>query len=101
MGREVVDFNKDFTSTTNTGQAIAMIDLAAFGDVAAFKQRVAAVVRDLRDSERLPGVDRIWLPGEQSHAKRVAYARDGIPMPPSLRAVLDGVAADLAIAPLA
>jgi LDH2 family malate/lactate/ureidoglycolate dehydrogenase len=100
MGREVVDFNKDFTSTTNTGQAIAMIDLAAFGDVAAFKQRVAAVVRDLRDSERLPGVDRIWLPGEQSHAKRVAYARDGIPMPPSLRAVLDGVAADLGIAPL-
>lgn len=101
MGRDVVDFNKDFRSTTNTGQAIAMIDVAAFGDVAAFKARVATVVRDLRGSERLPGVDRIWTPGEQSHAKRVAHARDGIPLPAALRAALDGVAADLGIEPLA
>jgi LDH2 family malate/lactate/ureidoglycolate dehydrogenase len=100
MGRAVVDFNKDFTATTNTGQAIAMIDLAAFGDVAAFKQRVATVARDLQASERMPGVDRIWLPGEQSHAKRVACARDGIPVPPALRAALDGVATDRGIAPL-
>ena len=27
MGREVIDFNHDFTSTTNTGQAIAMVDI--------------------------------------------------------------------------
>ena len=100
MGREVVDFNKDFKSTTNTGQAIAMIDLAAFGDVAAFKQRVSTVVRDLRGSQRMPGVDRIWLPGEQSHAKRVAHQRDGLPLAPALRAALDAVAAELGIAPL-
>jgi LDH2 family malate/lactate/ureidoglycolate dehydrogenase len=100
MGREVIDFNADFETTTNTGQAIAMIDIAAFGDVAAFKQRVAVVAHDLQASERMPNVDRIWLPGEQSHAKRVAYLRDGIPLPPSLRATLDGVAASLGIAPL-
>ena len=40
MGREVIDFNHDFETTTNTGQAILMIDLAAFGDPAEFKQRV-------------------------------------------------------------
>jgi LDH2 family malate/lactate/ureidoglycolate dehydrogenase len=99
MGREVIDFNKDFSSTTNTGQAIAMIDPAAFGDAAAFKQRVDVVVRDLRNSERMPNVERIWLPGEQSHAKRVAYTRDGIPLPPSLRASLNAVAAELGIEP--
>lgn len=101
MGREVLDFNHDFETTTNTGQAIAMIDLAAFGDVAAFKQRVDTVVRDLRASERMPHVDRIWLPGEQSHAKRLAYARDGIPVGPALRRALDAVAAEIGIAPLA
>ena len=101
MGREVIDFNQNFKSTTNTGQAIAMIDLAAFGDVAAFKSRVDTVVRDLRNSERMPQVERIWLPGEQSHAKRVAYARDGIPISQALRKVLDGVAADLGIAAMA
>ena len=100
MGREVLDFNKDFKSTTNTGQAIAMIDLAAFGDVGAFKQRVATVARDLRASARMPGVERIWLPGEQSHARRMAYLRDGIPIGAALRAALDTVAADLGIAPL-
>src|SRR6516165_6565481 len=26
-------------------------------------------IRDIRQSQRLPGVDRIWLPGEQTHAK--------------------------------
>jgi L-2-hydroxycarboxylate dehydrogenase (NAD+) len=100
MGRSVIDFNQDFETTTNTGQAIAMIDLAAFGDVAAFKQRVDQVVRELRASDRLPGVDRIWLPGEQSHAKRVANNRDGIMLSAALRKVLDGVAGELGIAPL-
>ena len=101
MGRDVIDFNHDFETVTNTGQAVAMIDLAAFGDVTAFKRRVDGVVRDLRASERLPGVERIWLPGEQSHAKRIAYARDGIPLGAALRATLDALAADLGIAPLA
>ena len=101
MGREVIDFNHDFKTSTNTGQAVAMIDLAAFGDVPAFKRRVDAVVRDLRASERMPGVERIWLPGEQSQARRVAYARDGIPVTAALRKTLDAVAAELGIAPLA
>ena len=101
MGREVIDFNRDFKTTTNTGQAVAMIDLAAFGDVAAFKQRVDTIVRDLRTSERMPGVERIWLPGEQSHARRIAYGRDGIPIGAALRKTLDAVAADIGIAPLA
>ena len=47
-------------------QAIVAIDIAAFGDVEAFKARVDTLVRDLRGSRRMPGVERIWLPGEQS-----------------------------------
>ena len=70
MGKDVVDFNADFKTTTNTGQAILVIDLSAFGDPADFKSRVDVLVRDIRQSARLPGVDRIWLPGEQSHGKR-------------------------------
>lgn len=101
MGRAVIDFNHDFEGATNTGQAIAMIDLAAFGEPTAFKQRVDAVVRDLRGSARMPEVDRIWLPGEQSQARRVAYGRDGIPIGTALRKSLDTLAAELGIAPLA
>jgi L-2-hydroxycarboxylate dehydrogenase (NAD+) len=100
MGRDVIDFNADFASVTNTGQAILVIDLAAFGDPAVFKQSVDALVRDIRGGERLPGVERIWLPGEQSHEKRDRYLREGIPIFPALAAELRALAQDLGIAPL-
>ena len=92
MGRDVVDFNADDTSVTNTGQAILAIDIAAFGDPALFRRNVDNLVRDLRDSERLPGTDRIWMPGEQSALKRREREAPGIPMPAPLRAVLDTLA---------
>jgi len=66
MGKDVIDFNKDHVSKTNTGQTIMVIDPSAFGDVEQFKAAVDVVVRDLRAAERLPGTERIWLPGEQS-----------------------------------
>ena len=101
MGRDVIDFNHDAESVTNTGQAVAMIDIAAFGDAKEFKARVDTLVRDLRDSERMPDVERIWLPGEQSHARRIAYATEGIPLAAALHQLLDALAAELGIAPLA
>jgi LDH2 family malate/lactate/ureidoglycolate dehydrogenase len=101
MGSEVVDFNHDDTTPTNTGQAILVIDPDAFGEVAEFKARVDRLVRELRASERLPGVERIWLPGEQSHEKRIANEREGIALNATLRAQLDTLARELAIPPLA
>ena len=100
MGRDVIDFNADDVTTTNTGQAVLAIDPAAFGDPGEFRRRVDTVVRDLRQSERMPGVERIWLPGEQSHMKRVANLRDGVPIVPALQASLDKLAGELAIRPL-
>lgn len=100
MGREVIDFNHDDTSVTNTGQAILAIDLSAFGPVDAFKARVDRVVREMRASERMPGVERIWLPGEQSHEKRARYEREGIPIAPALLAQLNKLAGELGTAPL-
>jgi LDH2 family malate/lactate/ureidoglycolate dehydrogenase len=97
MGRAVIDFNHDDHSVTNTGQAIAVIDPSAFGDVTEFKARVDHLVRELRGSDRMPGVDRIWLPGEQSEAKRLAYARDGIPIAPALLTQLNTVSAQLKV----
>ena len=100
MGRDVVDFNKDDVTPTNTGQAIVAIDPAAFGDLGAFKAAVDRVVRELRASERLPGVDRIWMPGEQSHIKRASQSRAGIAIAPALRQTLARLAADIGIEPL-
>ena len=95
MGSETIDFNKDHVGVTNTGQAILVIDPDAFGELDAFKARVDKLVRELRASERMPGVDRIWLPGEQSHARRIANERDGMALPTTLLAQLDAFAREI------
>ncbi len=100
MGSQVIDFNKDFSTTTNTGQAIAIMDPSAFGDITEFKQNVDTLVRELRGSERMTGVDRIWLPGEQSHEKRLSHEAHGIVLAPSLMKQLNDLAAQLNIKPL-
>ncbi len=100
MGREVIDFNRDAVSKTNTGQAILVIDLRAFGDPMAFKTAVDTLVRDLRASPRLDGVKRIWLPGEQSHERRQRYLAGGIPLSPGIVADLTELAAELGVPPL-
>jgi LDH2 family malate/lactate/ureidoglycolate dehydrogenase len=100
LGREVIDFVKEAGKPTNTGQAIAALSVDAFLPRVEFKRAVDQVVRDIRNSPRLPGVERIWLPGEQSHAKLLDRRAHGVPMPKALRESLDAVARDLAIAPL-
>lgn len=100
MGREVVDFNQDNVTVTNTGQAILVLDLKAFGDPELFKQAVDRLVIDIRNSERLPGVERIWLPGEQSHARRAHYERSGIPIAAALLTELHELAQETGVAPL-
>jgi L-2-hydroxycarboxylate dehydrogenase (NAD+) len=100
MGKDVVDFNADDTTPTNTGHAIVAIDVAAFQPVAEFKQAVDALVRDLRHSRTLPGVERIRIPGEGSHAARADRREHGIPIPAALRTALDTLAGELEIAPL-
>ena len=100
MGRDVVDFNADHVTVTNTGQAILVIDLAAFGEPAQFKQAVDKLVRELRGAERLPGVNRIWLPGEQSHLRRQQYRAHGIPLSAGVVADLSALAAEIGVAPL-
>ncbi|MGN6750388.1 MAG: Ldh family oxidoreductase, partial [Xanthobacteraceae bacterium] len=73
----------------------------AFMPPAEFKKAVDGFIRDIRHSRRLPGVDRIWLPGEQSHAKRIDRRAHGVPMPKTLRESLDAVARELKIEGLA
>jgi LDH2 family malate/lactate/ureidoglycolate dehydrogenase len=100
VGREVIDFVKETGKPTNTGQAVMALSIEAFMSPTDFKKSVDTFIRDIRHSRRLPGVERIWLPGEQSHAKSLDRRAHGIPMPRALRESLDGVARDLEIAAL-
>src|SRR5437764_14510963 len=99
-GEDVVDFNKDDVTPTNTGQAICVLDIKAFAEPVTFKRQVDLVIRQLHGSALLPGFDRIRLPGEDRHRRIAERRQAGIPIPAELRAALDRLAAELAIAPL-
>jgi L-2-hydroxycarboxylate dehydrogenase (NAD+) len=100
FGRDVIDFVKEPGKATNTGHAIVAIAVDGFMPAADFKRHVDGAIRTMRGAERLPGVKRIWLPGEQSHLKRLERSKGGVPMPKPLRDSLDAAARDLGIAPL-
>src|SRR5579864_6510333 len=57
-GADVVDFNKDDTTPTNTGQAICVIDVKAFAEPVAFKRQVDLVIRQLHGSALLRSEER-------------------------------------------
>ena len=97
FGRGVIDFNKDDTTPTNTGQAIVALDIARFSPVESFKRKVDEVIRDFRNSQRMPGVDHLRLPGEQSHAIWLERSTRGIPLPEVLLKNLQQVATELGI----
>jgi LDH2 family malate/lactate/ureidoglycolate dehydrogenase len=97
FGPEIVELLKKPDAATNTGQSVVALSVEAFAPVAEFKRQVDAMVRTIRGSPRLPGVERIWLPGEQSHTKRLDRLRNGIPVPPPLRKSLDELAKELGI----
>jgi L-2-hydroxycarboxylate dehydrogenase (NAD+) len=99
-GADVVDFNKDDVTPTNTGQAICVIDVKAFAEPVAFKRQVDAVIRQLHGSALLPGFDHIRLPGEDRAQRIAERTANGIPIPRELRAALDRMAGELGIAPL-
>ena len=97
-GDDVVDFNKDDTTPTNTGQAICVLDIKRFAEPTAFKRQVDSVIRQLHGSALLPGFDRIRLPGEDRAARIAERTANGIPIPGSLKSALDKMAGELGIA---
>jgi len=100
FGRDVIDFNADDGSETNTGHFIVALDVARFLPLAEYTAEVDRHVRELKESKRLPGVDEIRMPGERRRACREDRMRNGVPLAPALVTQLDALAAQLAIAPL-
>lgn len=101
MGADVVDFNADTTTVTNTGQFILALDIARFLDPVQFAAETQRHLAELRRSTRLPGFDRIRLPGDDRAVRRRDRAQNGIPLSAQLCVRLNALAARLAIAPLA
>ncbi len=100
FGRDVVDFNADNTSTTNTGHFVIALDIAAFTDPENFKKGIDEVWRQMKSSALLPGVKQIRLPGERLANVTRERTKKGIPIAPSLQESLSRLASELSVKPL-
>jgi LDH2 family malate/lactate/ureidoglycolate dehydrogenase len=100
FGADVIDFNADDASETNTGHFILALDIARFLPLDAYKAEVDRHVRELKESKRLPGIDEIRMPGERRRQCREDRLAKGLPLALPLVAQLDRLAEELGIAPL-
>ena len=100
FGRDVVDFNADSETTTNTGHFILALDIKAFADPDVFRADIDRVWAEVKSSPRLPGFDDIRLPGERLDRVTQERTANGIPLAGALRAQLDEMATSLGIDPL-
>jgi LDH2 family malate/lactate/ureidoglycolate dehydrogenase len=97
FGRDVVDYTVDSKTPSNTGQSIVAVDIAAFGDVQAFKKEVDEVWDVMKSSPTLPGVDEVRLPGERSEQIFRERMARGVPLSEGQRKILDELAGRLGI----
>jgi LDH2 family malate/lactate/ureidoglycolate dehydrogenase len=100
FGSDVIDFNADDGSATNTGQAVIAVDPGAFGDPSAFRRQVDVVRREMTGSALRPGFDEIRLPGDRALQEREKRLAEGVPVPEGLRGRLNALAAGHGIAGL-
>lgn len=97
VGKETIDFNACHDGVTNTGQALIAVDPDAFGERALFLERVYTVVRDIQESNTLPDVDRIRIPGEGAHASIELRKRNGLPISSELLKALNACAVECGV----
>jgi LDH2 family malate/lactate/ureidoglycolate dehydrogenase len=100
MGKNVVDFNYDDKSSTNTGQSMIVINPGAMGTLDLFRAEIDRIRAEILGSRTRPGFDSIRLPGDRALLCRAERGKTGVPCPTVLLDVLGGVAADAGIKPL-
>ena len=63
------------------GHFLMAIDPSWFGDLAEFRKKIDRMIRDLRDTPTQEGVERIYAPGERSHARWLESRERGVALP--------------------
>jgi len=99
-GRDIIDFSNDMAGPANTGQFVAAINLAAFGDPATIAADAAKLCADLEASATLPGHDGVRIPGAGRTALYAERRAKGLPLHPNLRRALDEIASECGLDPL-
>ena len=87
FGSDVIDFNEDYHSPTNTGQVYFAMRPDLFRDIGEFKAEMDKKIREIKDSTPIDG-GVIHIPGEGAAERERDMRNNGIPVAePVLKAV--------------
>jgi LDH2 family malate/lactate/ureidoglycolate dehydrogenase len=81
----------------STGHFLAAIRIDAFRPAPLFRGMMDAMLRDLRNAPRVPGVDRMYVHGEKEVETERDRRANGIPLHPAVVASLRGLEPDLGV----
>jgi ureidoglycolate dehydrogenase (NAD+) len=81
----------------NQSHTFIAINVGAFEPVVEFKQRMDALIRQIRNAPKAKGSERIWLPGEKEWEYRAQALAEGIALPPDVQASLCGLAEEVGL----
>ncbi len=81
------------------GHLFGALDLGGFGDPAAFRQRMDALIDYIKASELEEGAEEILVPGEPEARAAEANRRAGIPLSEDVYAIMGRVAARYGVRP--
>jgi len=102
VGSEIGSMYKHLDRPQNVGHFFCLVDVAAFMDVAQFKERADRMIENIKACRKRPGVEEILVPGEPEARTARQNFEHGVPVGPQtveeLRALSEhyGVAFTLA-----
>ena len=91
------DHKKDDPKKANTSHFFLALDYGLFGDKAEIRARFSRFLRELRETPRAEGCDRVWVHGEMELESEVRRRREGIPANEKTLDELRRIASDLGL----
>ena len=82
------------------GWMFLTLDLERFCGLDRFREQMDQLIRDVHNTERAEGVERIYVPGEIEHENRADRLVSGIPLPVALVEEISAIGAEIGLAPL-
>lgn len=80
FGADVTHLYDDYKRPQNIGHLLGVLSVAAFEDVAVFKQRMDKGIQEIKSVKKAPGVNEIFLPGEREFRTLTERRKSGIPI---------------------
>lgn len=89
---------RDLDRPCDVGFLFIAIDVGMFMPIEEFRSRMDSLIRQMRNSLRAPGADRIYVPGEIEDEKEEDALINGVPLSDVTIDSLNGLAEDLGMA---